>query len=108
MPQTAFPTIVFYVAIVTCVMVVGATIIGGIAFWKSDKGAARTFSILVQRANVVQMLAVVLIILAACGLRIMDKINAEAVVSILSGVAGYVLGGSSRSQQGKEESPQSN
>jgi hypothetical protein len=63
---------------------------------------------LIQRANVIQMLAVVLIILAACGLRIMDKINAEAVVSILSGVAGYVLGGSSRNQQGKEETPQSN
>jgi hypothetical protein len=39
------------------------------------------------------MLAVILIIVAAVVLRVGNGISAEAVVSILSGVAGYVLDG---------------
>jgi hypothetical protein len=37
-----------------------------------------------------QMLTAVLIIVAACALRAADKISAEAIVSIFSGIAGYV------------------
>jgi hypothetical protein len=107
--QNAFPTIVLYVAIVAGLIVIGLTVVGGIAFWRTEKGSARTFSLLFERANVIQMLAVLLIILAATGLRIMDKIGAEALVSLLSGIAGYVLGGVSRSQRStREEEPQSN
>jgi len=62
---------------------------------------------LVQRANALQMATVVLIILGACSLRNINSISAEAVVSVLSGVAGYVLGGTSRSP-GKPEEDNSN
>jgi len=102
--QNAFPTIVLYVAIVAGLIVIGLTVVGSIAFWRTEKGAARTFSLLLQRAGVVQMLAVLLIIMAATGLRIMDKINAEALVSLLSGIAGYVLGGVAKSNSGDTES----
>lgn len=83
--------------IMVVVVSVCATIIGGIAFWKTEKGGAKTFSLLVQRASAIQMATVVLIILGACSLRMLNLISSEAVVSILSGVAGYVLGGVSRS-----------
>lgn len=81
---------------------IGATIVGSIAFWRTEKGGARTFSLLLQRANALQMLTVMLIVVAACALRILDSINSEAVVSLLSGVAGFVLGGTSRVKQGEE------
>jgi hypothetical protein len=104
--QNILPTVALYFTFVVGMIVTGATIVGGIAFWRTEKDSGKTFSLLIQRfgANFIQMLAVVLIILAACALRIMDKVSAEAVVSILSGVAGYVLGGSTRTRQGVEES----
>jgi hypothetical protein len=77
---------------------VTAALVGAIAFYKG-KDTAQEFTLLVQRANITQMVAIVLIILAAAGLRILDKISAEAVVSILSGVAGYVLGAVARTWQ---------
>jgi hypothetical protein len=104
----AFPTIVLYVAIIAGLIVIGFTIVGAIAFWRTDKGGAKTFSMLLQRASVVQMLAVLLIILAATGLRIMDKIGAEALVSLLSGIAGYVLGGIGKHPSDNDGTPVSN
>jgi len=89
-------TIALYATIIVLATSLATTIIGGIAFWKAQKGAAKTFSLLLQRANALQMLAVILIIVSAVLLSIMGKITPEAVVSILSGVAGYVLGGVTR------------
>jgi hypothetical protein len=48
------------------------------------------------------MLAVILIIVAAVVLRMANAINSEAIVSILSGVAGYVLGGVTKSKDEKD------
>ncbi|MCW2275422.1 hypothetical protein GJ654_13595 [Rhodoblastus acidophilus] len=79
------------VALSSCFMIVGA-----IAFWRAGAGQAKTFSLLIQRSQALQMATVVLIIVGACTLRILDSISSEAVVSILSGIAGYVLGGRSR------------
>lgn len=89
----ALTTLAFYTTIIVIAVTLGTTIVGGIAFWRAQKGQAKTFSLLLQRANALQMLAVILIIVAAVVLRIGNGISAEAVVSILSGVAGYVLGG---------------
>lgn len=96
-------TLVLYLTIIIAVIVTGGTIVGSIAFWRTQQGAAKTFSLLLQRASALQMLAVILIILAACALRTLDLINSEAVVTLLSGIAGYVLGGSARTKQGEEE-----
>ena len=81
------------------------TIIGSIAFWKTEKGAAKTFSLLLERSNVLQMLTVILIVAAATLLRLADAINSEAIVSILSGIAGYVLGGVGFGRQKDKEEP---
>jgi hypothetical protein len=96
-------TLVLYMTIIIAVIVAGGTIVGSIAFWRTQSGAAKTFSLLLQRASALQMLAIFLIILAACALRILDLINSEAVATLLSGIAGYVLGGTGRTKQGEEE-----
>jgi uncharacterized Tic20 family protein len=89
----ALTTLAFYATIMVVAIVACTTIVGGIAFWRAQKEQAKTFSLLLQRANALQMLAVILIIVAAVVLRIGNGISAEAIVSILSGIAGYVLGG---------------
>ena len=96
-------TLALYATITIGLITLCTMVVGSIAFWRAEKGAARTFSLLLQRANVLQMLAIFLIIVAACVLRLADSINSEAIVSILSGVAGYVLGGTTRSRHGDEQ-----
>jgi hypothetical protein len=89
------PKLALYVSIVSAIAVIGIAVTGAIAAWK---GTGESFGTILQRANIVQMLTIVTIIIAACTLRVVDKIDSEAVVSILSGIAGYVLGGTGRSQ----------
>jgi len=108
-PEGLLSQLGFYLTIMVCAVAVCATVVGGIAFWKTDKGAAKTFSLLIERANALQMAAVVLIVMGGCSLRIMNLISADATVSILSGIAGYVLGGVSRKTSSKsDEEPDSN
>ena len=102
-PITILPTLAEYLTWIIIAIVAGATIVGSIAFFRTEKGAAKTFSLLLQRASALQMLAVILIILTAATLRILNLIESGAVVSILSGIAGYVLGGTTKARQGDEE-----
>jgi phosphatidylglycerophosphate synthase len=85
-------SLAFHATLMVIAITAGTTIVGAIAFWRAESGQAETFSVLLERANALQMLAVILIIVAAVVLRLTNAIGAEAVVSILSGVAGYVLG----------------
>ncbi len=82
-----------YLTIIVVAVCVSGTIIWSIAFWRGGTGQANTLGLLLQRSQALQMATVILIILGACVLRIINSISSEAVVSILSGVAGYVLGG---------------
>ncbi|MCL2926043.1 MAG: hypothetical protein MGF17_15910 [Trichodesmium sp. MAG_R04] len=68
--------------------------LGKIAFEKTDKGAAKTFSLLLRRGNFLRIATVLLIVYAALAHSIISngKIN-ETVISVLSGIAGFVLGG---------------
>jgi hypothetical protein len=101
--STVLTTLALYTTIMVVAITLCTTIVGGIAFWKTQQGAARTFSLLLERAHALQLLAVILIIVAAVALRMTNGINSEAVVSILSGIAGYVLGGVSAERR-KEDS----
>jgi hypothetical protein len=84
--------LIYATGIVGGLTFIGSTIMGGIAFYKG-KETDDEFIALIWHGHLLQMFAVALIIVAAIGLRLLDKIDAQAAVSILSGIAGYVLGG---------------
>jgi uncharacterized membrane protein YedE/YeeE len=85
-------TLASYFLIAFGLLVVGFTIIGGIAFSRTQKGAAKSFTLLVQRGDLIRILTVTLILLVATLLTLLGKIEGAAMVGILSGIAGYVLG----------------
>lgn len=89
------------------IVVAGYTIVGAIAFWKTQKGSAKTFSLLLQRGNALKMLAIVLVIVVATLLTLLGKIEGAAVVGILSSIGGYILGGLERvkAEEENDEKP---
>lgn len=91
-----------YLTIITFIVVAGFTIVGSIAFCRTEKGSAKTFSLLMRRANALQMLTVILIVLVVAVLRLTDSLAEAAVISLLSGVAGYVLGSTGRIDSQRE------
>jgi hypothetical protein len=95
--------IMWYGAGCVGIVTLGATIVGGIAFWKTQSGGAKTFSLLVQRADATRLVTVLAIIAAAFVLTLIGRIESGAVISILSGVAGYVLGGVNASRAASEK-----
>jgi hypothetical protein len=80
-------------------------VVGWAAFRR--QGAAGPISEMVQRVGapqlLTQLLTVQAIVMSVLILRIIDDLSAEATVPILSGIAGYVLGGISR---GSDRAPQ--
>jgi hypothetical protein len=85
-----------YATIALAIITVGVTIVSAIAFYRSQQDSAKTFSLLVQRAGALQMVTVLSVVVGACFLTVIGKISPEGIVSILSGIAGYVLGGVSK------------
>jgi hypothetical protein len=74
------------------VMAVPFTVIGAIAYWKSENPAG-SFSRLFERAQALKLTTVILIILSVTVLAFFKIIDSNGAVGILSGIAGYVLGG---------------
>jgi len=68
-------------------------IVGNSAFKKTEKGAAKSFGMLFQRGNFLKLATVILVIVAVIFLALLDILKENGVIAILSGVAGYVLGG---------------
>lgn len=69
-----------------------------VAFRRAPQGMnpAYTFSLMFERAKALQMMTVILIVVAAAFLVLVRIIDSNGVVGILSGIAGYVLGGIQR------------
>ena len=85
-----------YLAIV---VVVAFTICWGIA-WKTLNGKDDALRIVFGEGHLLRMMTVVLIIVAAAYLALVGKLSSE-VATLFAGVAGYVLGGITKSS--KEE-----
>jgi hypothetical protein len=81
-----------------CVTAVVFTTLGSIAFFRTQKGAARSFTHLFERAEAVKLSAVILIVVAVTVLGLLGKISSQGVVGVLGGIAGYVLGGLQKPQ----------
>lgn len=73
------------------IIIGGATIVYGVMFWKGDMSGASIARIL-QQTDVPKLATIILIVLAASLLGLLGLIAGEAVIALLSGIAGYVLG----------------
>ena len=84
------------------VTVIGFTVVGSIAFYRAEKGQAVSFGLLFQRGNFLRLGTVALIILAVVLLALVGKLT-EGAAAVLSGLAGYVLGGLDRQLVGNQK-----
>jgi hypothetical protein len=76
------------------------------ALSKVDKDAAGSLVALVNGAGGLQMVTVLVIGMSAFLLRLLDQISADAAVSALTGIAGFVLGGFTRQHPKPERDDQ--
>ncbi len=83
-------------ALIVAVIAGGFTLIGAVAVWRSEKAGAAAFFRMFERMQVLQLLTVMLVIASATVLALLGILNSNGITGILSGVAGYVLGGLSK------------
>jgi hypothetical protein len=95
MTETA--SIIWALVVLFGMAILGFTIVGSIAFYRSSAGQAKSFGLLFQRGNFLRLGTVVLVVLAVILLALAGKLT-EGAAAVLSGVAGYVLGGLERQQ----------
>ena len=81
------------IAMIIGIMAIGLTFIGAIAVWRTPANGAEAFFKMFERMQVLQMLTVMLVLASATILAMLGILNSNGVTGILSGVAGYVLGG---------------
>lgn len=73
------------------IMMAGAAVVYMTMFWKGNFDGASVAGIL-QQTDVPKLATIIMIVLAAALLGILGIIAGEAVIALLSGIAGYVLG----------------
>ena len=73
------------------IVIAGATVVYVAMFWKGNLTGASIARIL-QQTDVPKLATIILIVLAASLLGLLGVIAGEAVIALLSGIAGYVLG----------------
>ena len=73
------------------IIIAGATIVYGTMFWRGNMTGA-TIARILQQTDVPKLATIILIVLAASMLGLLGVIEGEAVIALLSGIAGYVLG----------------
>jgi hypothetical protein len=79
-------------------MSVCAAVVVRTAFNRTQGDAANALVNILHHAEGLQMLTVLVIGISAFLLRLLDQISADAAVSALTGIAGFVLGGFTRRQ----------
>lgn len=74
----------------------GGTLVGAVAVWHAGREGAAAFFRMFERLQVLQLLTVMLVIASATVLALLGILDSNGITGILSGVAGYVLGGLNR------------
>jgi hypothetical protein len=75
-------------------MCIGAvTLIAVVGLIRAPESAIKLMLAAIQSGVVIRMTTAIVIVIVVFGLRIIDKISAEATIATLSGIAGYLLGG---------------
>ncbi len=77
-------------------------VMGCIAFARTEKGSAKSFGLMFQRGNFLRIATVIMVVLAVLFLGLVDILKENGIISILSGIAGYVLGGLDRNKDGSD------
>lgn len=88
-------------AILVAIVSVGFSLVGAIAMWRAGQHGALAFFRMFERLQVLQLLTVMLVIASATILALLGLVDSNGIVGILSGVAGYVLGGLNRAVPAK-------
>ena len=83
-------------AIMVGIVTVGFSVVGAIAVWHAGKQGGGAFFRMFERLQVLQLLTVMLVIAATTLLGLFGILDSNGITGILSGVAGYVLGGLNR------------
>ena len=83
-------------AMLVGILAFGFTLVGAVAVWRAGQHGALAFFRMFERLQVLQLLTVMLVIASATVLALLGIIDSNGITGILSGVAGYVLGGLSR------------
>jgi hypothetical protein len=73
------------------ILIAGAAVVYSTMFWKGNFSGASIARIL-QQTDIPKLATIILIVLAASLLGLLGVIAGEAVIALLSGIAGYVLG----------------
>ena len=80
------------------ILIAGAAVVYSILFWKGNLSGASIARIL-QQTDIPKLATIILIVLAASLLGLLGVNAGEAVIALLSGIAGYVLGNRTTSKQ---------
>ena len=84
-----------YVLIAFGITTAGLTI-GAIVIFRNHNLSGESLALIVERSEVAKLATIVLIVLAVTFLGLLKIVAGEAVVAVLSGIAGYVLGGKTK------------
>ena len=82
------------------VLIAGAAAVYATLFWKGNLSGSSIVGILHQ-TDVPKLATIILIVLAASLLGLLRVIEGEAVIALLSGIAGYVLGNRAAPKESK-------
>lgn len=80
-----------FLLIAFAIMMAGAAVVYVTMFWRGNFDGASIARIL-QQTDVPKLATIIMIVLAASLLGLLGVIAGEAVIALLSGIAGYVLG----------------
>lgn len=91
-----FSLISFVIVSVLCVLVGGVVL--GIAFWKDPRQATEAVKAFFEGGNALRIATVLVILGTTTVLAFADKLS-EGILALMSGIAGYVLGGLTRQER---------
>ena len=83
--------IALYGMIAFGVFIVGVTIVFAVVFWRGNL-SGDSIAAIVQKTDAPRLATIILIVVSASVLGLLGVIRGEAVIALLSGIAGYVLG----------------
>jgi len=80
-----------FLLIAFAIMIGGAAVVYVTMFWKGNMSASGIAGIL-RQTDIPKLATIIMIVLAASLLGLLGVIKGEAVIALLSGIAGFVLG----------------